>query len=61
MRKHFNAIVFDAKRQIRAKRYWNKVFGKMDQYMKSRAVKRWAENAHCTHASNLLNKQNQHT
>jgi hypothetical protein len=56
MRKHFNCIVFDTKRQIRAKRYWNKIFGKMDLFMKSRAVKRWAENAHGTHASNLLNK-----
>lgn len=61
MRKTFNSMHFYVMRHLRAKRYWNKILFKMDRFMKQRAVKLWSENAHITHAQNLLNKQNGHT
>ena len=56
LRKHFNAIVFYVKRHLRAKRYWNKILGKMDKFMKQRAITMWAENAHLAHTEQLLSR-----
>ena len=61
LRKHFDAICFYAKRHKRSKRYWNKILGKMDKYMKQRAITMWAENAHLTHALHLESQQHGHT
>ena len=44
--KVFNSLSFHTNRHQRAKRYWQKVLSRLDQYMKLRAVTIWKENAH---------------
>ena len=41
MTKCFNSFVYFTQRNIRAKRYWNKIFNKLDHFMKLRAIKQW--------------------
>ena len=54
-------MCFYTQRHKKSKRYWNKILGKMDKYMKQRAVTIWAENAHLTHALLLESQQHGHT
>lgn len=51
-------MLFYSNRAIRAKRYWNKILGKMDLYMKHRSIKIWNENAHSKRQFDLENHQN---
>lgn len=43
--RHFNALVYYTNRNLQARRYWKKILGRLDQFMKLRAVKVWQENA----------------
>ena len=38
LRKHFNALCFYTNRQKRSKKYWLRILGRMDAYMKKRAI-----------------------
>ena len=57
MRKIYKAILFYSNRSLKAKRYWTRILGRMDLYMKHRAVKIWNENSHFKHQIDLANKQ----
>ena len=45
MRMTFNAICFYVNRQKTSHKYWIKIFGKIERFMKGKAVKTWHMNA----------------
>lgn len=57
LRKCFNMMIFETKRQITAKKYWTKIFGKMDHFMKKRALIAWRQGSHNKFSEDLINTQ----
>ena len=49
MRKVFNAICFETNRQKTSQKYWRRIFGKVDHFMKAKALKTWLMNANLRH------------
>jgi hypothetical protein len=45
MREKFNAICKYTVKMQKAKRYWNMILGRMDRFIRRRAVRRWLINA----------------
>jgi len=57
LRKTFNAMCFETRRQVTARKYWNKIFNKMDHFMKKRAMKMWSHGGHVKYSDDLINHQ----
>jgi hypothetical protein len=55
LRKVFNMMVFETKRQTTARKYWMKIFGKMDHFMKKRALAIWRQGGHNKYSEDLIN------
>lgn len=57
MRKIYNSLCFYTNRQVTAKKYWTRIFTRMDHFMKKRALKIWNENGHTKFQAELSSKQ----
>lgn len=61
LRKVFNAMCFETKRQLTARKYWTKIFNKMDHFMKKRAVHIWNNGGHNKYSEDLIDTQDRIT
>ena len=57
MRKIYNSMCFYTNRQFTAKKYWTRIFTRMDHYMKKRTLKIWNENGQNKFQGQLGSKQ----
>jgi hypothetical protein len=61
MRKVYNAMCFETNRQLTARKYWTKIFNKMDHFMKKRAVHIWNNGGHNKYSEDLIDTQDRIT
>jgi hypothetical protein len=57
MRKTFNAICFYTNRQKTSHGYWIRIFTKVENFMKSRAIKKWNMNSNLRYENKLIHTQ----
>ena len=57
LRKHFNAMCFHTNRQVKSRKYWLRILGKMDGYMKKRAIQILNDATHMVQDEMLLGNQ----
>lgn len=54
LRKTFNAMCFETQRQLTARKYWSKIFNKMDHFMKKRGMHMWKHGGNVKYADDLI-------